>query len=45
MSKEPKITKWQHARRNLVDKKKIREIKVSKLKWNLQKIFDKSGGD
>tara|TARA_B100001057_G_scaffold110717_1_gene108763 strand:+ start:16392 stop:16529 length:138 start_codon:yes stop_codon:yes gene_type:complete len=40
MSKPPKITYGQKARVNLIDKRKIREIQVSKLKWNLQKIFD-----
>ena len=45
MSKEPKITKWQHARRYLIDKKKSRELKISRLKWNLQKILDKNGGE
>lgn len=44
MSKSPKITYWQRARRCLVDKKKNREIKVSKLKWNLQKILDEDKG-
>jgi len=41
MSQTSKITHWQQARRNLLDKKKNREIKVSKLKWNLQKILDR----
>jgi len=43
MSKEPKITRWQQARRYLVDRRRIKEIKISRLKWNLQKILDKSG--
>jgi len=41
MDKPSKILPWQNPRRNLSDKKKNREIKISKLKWNLQKILDR----
>jgi len=41
MAKDPKVPRFQQARGFLVSKKKIREIKVSKLKWNLQRILDK----
>ncbi len=41
MSKSDKISKLQQARSYLIDRKKSREIKVSKLRWNLQKILKK----
>ena len=39
MSKKTNVPHFQQARGYLVDRKKIREIRVSKLKWNLQKIL------
>lgn len=41
MAKDSKVPRFQQARGYLVSKKKIREIKVSKLKWNLQRILNK----